>query len=62
MPALSPAVSLLGTVGGAGCVVEVFVAFDVGEALSGRPPLVPDIAQIIKTTAKQTTAIGRMMA
>jgi hypothetical protein len=32
------------------------------DALSDRPPFVPTIAQTIKTTAKQTTPIGKMMA
>jgi hypothetical protein len=31
-------------------------------ALRTLPPLVPAIAQIIKTIAKQTTTMGRMIA
>jgi hypothetical protein len=38
------------------------VVLAIGPWLSIRPPLVPDIAQIIRIIAKQTTTIGTMIA
>jgi hypothetical protein len=61
--ALSLAVSLFGIVGTRTAFSVDCVIAELAETLSERPPpLVPDIAQIIKAMAKQTTAMGRIIA